>query len=93
MGLLAAPPTHACSVLFIDFDAVEWRIDVDQINARIGQFGELFEVVAAIDDAGVEQRRRTAGRMSGGGGNDLLCQWFCGGPLLCHGGKITEVKQ
>ena len=32
------------------------QIDVDQVNARIRQLGELFEIVAAVDDARVEQR-------------------------------------
>ena len=32
---------------------VERRVDVDQINAGIGQLGESFEIVAAIDDAGI----------------------------------------
>ena len=34
---------------------VERRVDVDQIHARGGQLPELFEIVAAIDDAGVDQ--------------------------------------
>jgi hypothetical protein len=40
---------------FVITIAGEGWIDVDQINAGIGQLGELFEIVAAIDDAGVEQ--------------------------------------
>lgn len=35
--------------------AVERRVDVDQVHARVGELGELFEVVAAEDDAGVEE--------------------------------------
>ena len=44
---------------FVVAVGVERRIDVDQVNAVIGQLGELFEVVAAVDDAGVDQRRWT----------------------------------
>ena len=47
---------------FIIAVAVERRIDVDQINAVIGQLGELFEIVTAIDNAGVEQSRRSTRR-------------------------------
>jgi hypothetical protein len=43
---------------------IERRIDPDgsgpcsdQIDAGVGELGELFEIVAAVDDAGVEQRR------------------------------------
>jgi hypothetical protein len=52
------------------FGVAHWsRIDVDQINAGIGQLGELFEIIAArlsspksaIDDAGIEQGRRPTG--------------------------------
>jgi len=34
---------------------VEGRVDVDQVHAGVGQFGELFEVVAAVDDTGVDE--------------------------------------
>jgi len=34
---------------------IERRIDVDQINARIGEFGELFEIVTAVDDASIDK--------------------------------------
>ena len=34
---------------------VEGRVNVNQIHAGIGQLGELFQIVAAIDDAGVEE--------------------------------------
>ena len=47
---------------FIISIGVERRIDVDQIHTRIrqpirqaqGRLGELFEVIAAVDDAGIE---------------------------------------
>ena len=32
--------------------AVEGGVDVDQVYALVGELGELFEVVAAVDDAG-----------------------------------------
>ena len=34
---------------------VERRVNVDQIHAGVGQLGELFQIVAAINDAGVQQ--------------------------------------
>ena len=67
---------------FVVAVGVERRIDVDQVDAGIGQLGELFEVVAAVDDAGVEQGRRFT-RSRGGG-----CGCGCGrGCLLRHAGK------
>ena len=33
---------------------VERRVDVDEVDAGVGELGELGEVVAAVDDAGVE---------------------------------------
>ena len=34
---------------------VEGRVNVNQIHAGVGQLGELFQIVAAINDAGVEE--------------------------------------
>ena len=34
---------------------VERRVNVNQVNAGAEQFGELFQIVAAIDDAGVQK--------------------------------------
>src|SRR5438552_1846790 len=34
---------------------VEGRVDVDQVDAGVGQALELFEAVAAVDDAGVDE--------------------------------------
>ncbi len=48
--------------------AVEWRIDVDQVHAAIGQPGELVQAITAADDARVERRGRSA---SGGAGGSL----------------------
>jgi len=75
---------------FVVAVGVERRIDVDQIDARVRQLGQLFQIVAAIDDAGVQQRRRPAGlaRRGGqrgtlrfGGGNPIFCH-FCHGRIL-----------
>ena len=41
---------------FVVAVGVEGGIDVDEVHALGGEFGELFEVVAAVDDAGVDQR-------------------------------------
>ena len=35
---------------------VERRVDVDQIDARLRQLAELIEIIAAINDARVDQR-------------------------------------
>jgi hypothetical protein len=40
---------------------IEWRVDVDQIDARLRQLARLFEIIAAINDAGVDQRRGFGG--------------------------------
>ena len=45
---------------FVVAVGVKGRVDVDQIDAPIGEPGELFEVVAAVDDARVDQRGRFA---------------------------------
>jgi hypothetical protein len=36
---------------------VEGRVNVNQIHAGIGQLGEMLQMVAAINDAGVEEGR------------------------------------
>ena len=41
---------------FVVAVGVEGRVNVNQIHAGVGQLGELFQIVAAINDAGVEQR-------------------------------------
>lgn len=47
---------------FIIAIGIEGRVDVDQIDAAIGELRELVEVVAAVDDARVQKRRRFAAR-------------------------------
>ena len=44
---------------FVVAIGVEGRINVNQIHAGVGQLGELFQIVAAINHAGVEEGRRT----------------------------------
>ena len=39
---------------------VEGRVDVDQVHAGVGELAQLLEVVAAVDDAGVDERRGAA---------------------------------
>ncbi len=39
---------------------VEGRINVDEVNAGSGQLLELFQMIAAIDEAGVHKGRRFA---------------------------------
>ena len=40
---------------FVVAVGVERRVNVNQINAGAGQFGELFQIVAAINNAGIEK--------------------------------------
>src|SRR5438094_2904274 len=43
---------------------VERRIDVDQIDTGVREIAELFQTIAAVDDAGVENRGGLAGGRS-----------------------------
>src|ERR1019366_8747253 len=43
---------------FVVAVGVEGRVNVNQIHAGGGQLGELFQIVAAINDAGVEEGGR-----------------------------------
>ena len=52
---------------FVIAIGVERRVNINQIDATIGQFGKLFEIVATVDDAGVHQRRRTGAKVGLGG--------------------------
>jgi hypothetical protein len=40
---------------FVVAVGVEGRVNVNEVNAGVGQLGELFQIVAAINDAGVEE--------------------------------------
>ena len=53
--LLRLAPEH-----FVVAVGIEGRVDVDQVHAVVRELLELVEVVAAVDDAGVQQRRRFA---------------------------------
>jgi hypothetical protein len=50
-----APETVPVRPLTVVAVGVEGRVNVNQIHAGIGQFGELFQIVAAINDTGVEE--------------------------------------
>src|SRR5207302_1325247 len=52
---------------------VEGRVDVDQVDAGVGELFQLVEVVAAVDDAGVEEGGEAAGW--GGRGASACCRW------------------
>lgn len=34
---------------------VEGRVDVDKVHAAVGQVAKLVEIVAAVDDAGIDK--------------------------------------
>ena len=36
---------------------VERRVNIGEVNAGVGQLFELFQIIAAINDAGVEEGR------------------------------------
>ena len=68
--------------------AVEGRVDVDQVDAALRQLRQLLQVVAAVDDARIDQRRRSfwsSASRRGGGSSGLL-----GGRLAGHGGPVYE---
>jgi len=56
---------------FIVAIRVEWGVDVDHIDAGIGQFPQLFQVVATIDGLSIERTEERSGR-SGGTANLTL---------------------
>ena len=37
---------------------IERRVDVDQIDARVGQLSKLLEIVPAINDTSIDDRGR-----------------------------------
>jgi len=55
--LLGLAPDCASQALTVVAVGVEGRVNVNQIHAGIGQLGELFQIVAAINHAGVEEGR------------------------------------
>jgi len=44
---------------FVVAVGIEGRVNVNQINLSVRQLGELFQIVTAINDAGVEEGGRT----------------------------------
>jgi len=50
-----APEVRAGLATIVVAVGVEGRVNVNQIHAGSGQLGELFQIVAAINDAGVEE--------------------------------------
>ena len=42
---------------FVVAVGVEGRVNVNQIHIGVGQLGELFQIVATVNDAGVEEGR------------------------------------
>ena len=52
---------------FVVAVGVEGGIDVDEVDAVVGESAEVVEVVAAIDDAAVEEGRGFGGLMGFGG--------------------------
>jgi len=53
LGLAPEGPSRTGQ--FVVAVGVEGRVNVNQIHAGVGQLGELFQIVAAIHDAGVEE--------------------------------------
>ena len=35
---------------------IKRRVDINQVNTFVGEFFQLFEVIAAINDAGIDER-------------------------------------
>jgi len=61
---------------FVVSVGVEGRVDVDEVHGSVGEFLELFEVVATVDDAGIEE----GGWFCGGCRGRFLYRLF----LFCH---------
>ena len=75
---------------------VEGRVDVDEVHAGVGELAELVEVVAAVDDAGIDQGR---GPARGGGRGRRRVFGFFSHAINCIGikregkGKGTKIKR
>src|SRR5476649_1426047 len=50
-----APAVASPARTFIVAVGVEGLVNVNEVNAGVGQLGKLFQIVAAINDAGVEE--------------------------------------
>ena len=78
-----APKVRAGLATIVIAVGVEVRLDVNQIHAGIGQLGELFQIVTAINDAGVEEGGGFgAGRVRGFAPESFFTmRGFCAGKL------------
>jgi hypothetical protein len=36
---------------------LKWRVDIDQIDTAVRQLAELIEIIAAVNDARIDERR------------------------------------
>jgi len=87
-----APKVRAGLATIVVAVGVEGRVNVNQIHAGIGQLGELFQIVAAINDAGVEERGGLGGTpphpgplpVRRGEGGRRPGEGFRAGKLFCH---------
>ena len=50
---------------FVVAVGVERRVNVDEVHAGVGQFLELLQIVAAVNDARIDERRGTCSRFAG----------------------------
>jgi hypothetical protein len=69
---------------------IERRVDVDEVHAMVGELFELVEVVAAVDDAGIDEGRRPA-RGGGRGWRRVFGFFGHGGIVAESGGKGGKV--
>src|ERR1035437_6303854 len=78
---------------FVVAVGVEGRINVNQIHAGVGQLGELFQIVAAVDDAGVEEGGGAGGGLRSAGFIPLhrARGWgrWSGGTAALHGLSVS----
>jgi hypothetical protein len=87
---------------FVIAVGVEGRVNVNEVNAGVGQFLELFQIVAAINDAGVEEdggfqfrgRARHSVRavvgLRASGGQGIARPTFASG-LFCHARRLKQL--
>ena len=84
--LLGLAPEH-----FVVAVAVEGRIDIDQIDAVVGQLGELFETIAAVDHPRIKQGRRLAGGGAPGEGRPAR-KGICVAAPGAVGGAVDMIR-
>ncbi len=62
---------------FVVAVGVERRVNVDEVHALIGQLAQLFQVIAAIDDAGIPSAEgRPAGWFAAGVSGAASVEFF-----------------